>query len=138
MLRKSSFGFLAAALIASAASATRADDAPTVRAWDIGDSAPATLRPHQYTLAECLALADRNFPSLWAARARLSLAHAQLDEARWYPFSQWSASSNLTFLPYIEGTPVYTGTGQSARSLSGLTNGASPFWSVDISGVIPL
>ncbi len=104
-----------------------------------GDAPPlATIRPHAFTLADCLALADRNFPTLWAARARLSLAHAQLDEARWYPFSQWSASSNLTILPTIEGTPVYTGTGLNARNLNGLTNGVQPFWTVEVSGQIPL
>ena len=100
------------------------------------DAAPvATIRAHAYTLAECLGLADRNFPSLWAARSRLSLAHAQLDEAKWVPFWQWSASSNVTLLGRIEGTPVYTGTGQQARfnSLS-----LEPWWTVDISGVVPL
>jgi multidrug efflux system outer membrane protein len=96
----------------------------------------ATIRAHAYTLAECLALADRNFPSLWAARSRLALAHAQLDEAKWVPFWQWSVSSNLTLLGRIEGTPVYTGTGQVARfnSLAGL----EPWWTVDISGALPL
>jgi multidrug efflux system outer membrane protein len=98
----------------------------------------ATIRAHAFSLADCLALADRNFPNLWAARARLSLAHAQLDEARWYPFSQWSASTNVTVLPRIEGTPVYTGTGQDARSLNALTNSATPFWTVDVNGLVPL
>jgi outer membrane protein TolC len=101
------------------------------------DSPPvATVRAHAYTLAECLALADRNFPSLWAARSRLSLAHAQLDEAKWVPFWQWSMSSNVTVLGRIEGTPVYTGTGQQARFNS--LNGLEPFWTVDISGALPL
>src|SRR5258707_1135055 len=40
-----------------------------------------TVKGHAYTLQECLALADRNFPNLWAARARLAFVHAQLDEA---------------------------------------------------------
>ncbi|MGO8994880.1 MAG: TolC family protein [Polyangiaceae bacterium] len=98
----------------------------------------ATIRAHAYTLAECLALADRNFPTLWAARARLSLAHAQLDEAKWVPFWQWSVSSNATILGRVEGTPTYTGTGQEARALNGLTNGVEPWWTVDISGAVPL
>src|SRR4051812_7098120 len=41
----------------------------------------ATIKPHAYTLAECLALADRNHPNLWAAKARVGAAHAQLEEA---------------------------------------------------------
>jgi outer membrane protein TolC len=143
MLRKSSFGFLAAALIASAASATRADDAPTVRAWDIGDSAPATLRPHQYTLAECLALADRNFPNLWAARARLALAHAQLEEAKWTPWFQWSAQSTFGVIPPILGTVLYPQATLESRNISnfgniGSSNGLQPFFGFGISGVVPL
>jgi outer membrane protein TolC len=103
------------------------------------DTAPiATIRAHAYTLAECLALADRNFPNLWAARSRLALAHAQLDEATWVPFWQWSASSNVTVLGRIEGTPAYTGTGQEARNLGSFTSGINPWWTVDISGVLPL
>ena len=53
-------------------------------------TAPASIRAHQYSLAECLALAERNFPKLWAARARLAGVHAQLDEAKWTPWFQWS------------------------------------------------
>src|SRR5690348_1818583 len=43
----------------------------------------ATIKGHAYSLDECLLLADRNHPNLWAARARLAVTHAQLDEARW-------------------------------------------------------
>ncbi len=106
---------------------------------DAQESAPvATIRAHAYTLAECLALADRNFPTLWAARSRLALAHAQLDEAKWVPFWNWSASSNATILPRIEGTPVYTGTGQTARNINSLASGIEPWWTVDVNGVVPL
>src|SRR4051794_37378419 len=37
----------------------------------VGPAPMATIKPHAYTLAECLSLADRNHPNLWAARARL-------------------------------------------------------------------
>jgi outer membrane protein TolC len=97
----------------------------------------ATMRPHAYTLTECLALADRNFPNLWAARARLSYAHAQLDEAKWVPYWNWNASSNLTVLGNIGGTATYTATGQTAHDFS-LADGLEPWWTVDISGTIPL
>ena len=97
----------------------------------------ATIRPHAYTLAECLALADRNFPNLWAARARLAYAHAQLDEAKWVPFWNWSASSNLAVLGPIGGTPIYTATGQTARNFT-LSDGLEPWWSVDVNGTLPL
>ena len=58
----------------------------------------ATIKGHTFTLAECLALTDRNHPNLWAARARLASTHAQLDEAKWLPFWQWNAGSNFGVL----------------------------------------
>ncbi len=96
-----------------------------------------TIRGHAYTLAECLALTDRNFPNLWAARARLAQAHAQLDEARWTPWSQWNLESKLFVLGQLGGTPVYTAQGQASRNLTYLQN-AQPWFSADLNGVIPL
>src|SRR4051812_34540743 len=51
----------------------------------LGPAPMATIKAHQYTLAECLALTDRNHPLLWAARARLAGVHAQLEEAIYTP-----------------------------------------------------
>jgi outer membrane protein TolC len=96
-----------------------------------------TIKPHAYTLAECLALADRNFPNLWAARARLAYAHSQLDEAKWLPYFQWNVSSNFAVIGPINGTPMYTSAPQSARNIS-FTDGIQPLWSVDLSGVLPI
>jgi multidrug efflux system outer membrane protein len=136
MLRRSSFAFLVAAVIAPAAAIARASDGPPGDAWDV-TSAPATLRPHQYTLAECLALADRNFPNLWAARARLALAHAQLEEAKWIPWFQWSAQSSFGVMPPISGTVVYPQSTLESRNISSLGN-LQPFFGFGVSGVIPL
>ena len=66
-----------------------------------------TIKAHAYSLQECLLLAERNAPQLWAARARLAFVRAQIDEARWTPFSYWSLSSNFGYLPPIGGTPFY-------------------------------
>jgi outer membrane protein TolC len=100
-------------------------------------SAPATIGRHQYTLAECLALADRNFPNLWAARARLALTHAQLEEARWTPWFQWSAQSTFGVLPPLLGTVLYPQSTLASRNISGLGN-LQPFFGFGISGVLPL
>jgi len=105
--------------------------------FDLPNPAPATLRPHAYTLAECLALADRNFPSLWAARARLAAAHAQLEEARWTPWFQWSAQSSFGVAPPIRGTVIYPLSNTDARDVTGL-NGLQGFFQFGISGVVPL
>jgi outer membrane protein TolC len=97
----------------------------------------ASAAPHAYTLAECLALTEHNHPNLWAARARLAYVHAQLDEAKWTPFWQWTANAGASVLPPITGTSVYTSSSPSSRNLS-LTDGLEPVIHFDLSGVIPL
>jgi multidrug efflux system outer membrane protein len=97
----------------------------------------ATIKPHAYTLAECLALADRNHPNLWAARARVELAHAQLSEATWLPFFNWTANASFAVLPPFTGTSFYTSAGQNARDLS-FAQGIQPLVHFDFGGVIPL
>jgi outer membrane protein TolC len=109
---------------------------PEARA-DAPDVTGQSQVAHAYTLPECLALMERNHPTLWAARARLAQVHAQLDEARWVPFFQWSANVGASVLPPITGTSVYTSSSASSRNLS-LTNGLEPIFHFDINGVIPL
>jgi multidrug efflux system outer membrane protein len=104
---------------------------------DDTSSAPVTIRPHQSTLAECLALADRNFPSLWAARARLAFTHAQLEEVRWTPWFQWSAQSTFGVLPPLQGTVVYPQSTLASRNISALGN-LQPTFGFGISGGLPL
>jgi outer membrane protein, multidrug efflux system len=117
--------------------------APDVRAGDLqsledrGAGAPATIGPHQYTLDECLALADRNFPNLWAARARLALTHAQLEEARWTPWFQWSAQSLFGVLPPLLGTVSYPQATLASRNVIDLQN-LKPALSFTINGAVPL
>ena len=96
-----------------------------------------TIKPHAYTLPECLLLAERNHPLLWAARARLAGVHAQLDEARWTPYSYWNASSTFGYLPPIGGTPFYNGTPYTVL-YQGFGNGWQPFFSVGVRGQVPL
>jgi outer membrane protein TolC len=96
-----------------------------------------TVHARTYTLAECLALADRNHPNLWAARARLAYTHGQLQEAKWIPYWQWSANATFGVLPPITGTASYTAASAQITNLSYL-DGIQPFFHFDISGVIPL
>lgn len=139
----SSHGFAqdAAPKAASDASQTATPDDAVSRPGDAFGpplpSAPATLRPHAYTLDECLALGDRHFPNLWAARARLALAHAQLQEATWTPWFQWNAQSAFGVLPPILGTVAYTQSALSARNITGLSN-LQPFFQFNINGVVPI
>lgn len=92
----------------------------------------------RYTLKECLALADRNHPNLWAARARLSFVHAQLDEARWSPFFQGlGASATVGVIPPLGGIPYYGATPLVALNPS-LNQSLSPFFQGSINAGIPL
>jgi outer membrane protein, multidrug efflux system len=100
-------------------------------------NAPATITPHRYTLTECLALADRNFPNLWAARARLAQAHGQLEEAKWLPWFQWQAQSAFGVAPPITGNVLYTSATLYNRDITGFTN-LQPFLQFGVSGVVPL
>ncbi len=106
-------------------------------ALDSAPQATITIRAHRYTLSECLALADRNFPNLWAARARLAVTHGQLDEARWVPWFQWSAQSSFGVIPPILGTVIYPQSTLDARNITALGN-LQPFFQFGLNGVVPL
>jgi multidrug efflux system outer membrane protein len=97
----------------------------------------ATIRPHAYTLGECLSLSERNHPNLWAARARVAFVHAQLDEARWTPFSYWSANARTGVIPTIGGTPFYNAVPRTALN-KGFGQDFQPFLSFGVSGTVPL
>src|SRR5580658_1875197 len=92
---------------------------------------------HTYSLAECLALTDRNHPNLWAARARLAYVHAQLEEATWVPFWQFTANVGVGILPSLYGSVGFAGTPEANRSLT-TTSGIEPLFHFDLSGAIPL
>jgi len=126
--------FVAATAVAAAQSPAWANEATDGLALQ---SAPATIRAHAYTLAECLALADRNFPNLWAARARLAYVHAQLEEATWTPWFQWSAQSSFGVAPPLTGTVIYPQSNLYSRNITGL-GGLQPFFGFGINGVVPL
>ncbi len=118
--------------------AARADADPPGHDADVAASSPATSAPARvYTLSECLELTERNHPNLWAARARLAYVHAQLDEAKWTPFWQWTVNVGASVLPPITGTGVYTTSAPSARNVS-LTDGLEPVFHFDLNGIVPV
>lgn len=103
----------------------------------LGPGPIATIRPHAYTLAECLSLTERNHPLLWAARARLAFVHAQLDEAKWTPYSYWSANATTGVIPTIGGTPFYNAVPRSVLN-KGFGQDFQPFLTFGVRGTIPL
>ncbi len=92
---------------------------------------------HLYTLTECLMLAERNHPVLAMARARLANVHAQLDEARWIPYFQWSSTLSGGVMPAVGGTIFFGGTPFQDLNAN-LTNGLQPFFRYDLSGGVPI
>jgi multidrug efflux system outer membrane protein len=122
------------------------DDEPAKPSTDPADSvAPmmppppiATIKTHAYSLQECLLLAERNAPQLWAARARLAFVHGQVAEAKWTPFSYWSMNSTFGYLPPIGGTAFYNASRYAALYQSGSFDGWQLAFTVSVRGTIPL
>lgn len=86
-----------------------------------------------YTLADCLRLADANAPQLKIAAEKVAQAHAQLDEVRWIPFSQWSAVGGVSMVPEIKGSPVYSSQGDISSSSK-----MGPAYRLAVDGAVPL
>jgi outer membrane protein TolC len=86
-----------------------------------------------YTLARCLELAERNYPKIAEARAKLARMEAQLSEARTAPFAQFEATAGLGFAPSLRGTALY-----SPNSDVSLDTSMGLGWRVGIEGVVPL
>ncbi|WP_394829850.1 TolC family protein [Pendulispora albinea] len=113
------------------------DDEPAKKPEPAAAGAQAAAKHRTYTLAECLAMTDRNHPNLWAARARLAGFHAQLEEAKWTPFWQWTSQVTFGVLPQIGGTPYYTAAPANLLNTN-FTDGLNPFIQFSINGTIPL
>jgi len=91
-----------------------------------------------YSLAECLALTDRNHPQNWAARARLGVARGQLDEAKYTPYFQWWANATAGVLPQIAGSLLYTQFQPTAINPSAFGAGYAPFFQMSLNMNLPL
>lgn len=139
--------FACASALALAASPAHAgpldldDDEEPKKADGADASAPppapiVTIKAHAYTLAECLLLAERNAPQLWAARARLNFVHGQIEEAKWTPYSYWSASSTFGYLPPIGGT-VFFNESRYAALYQSFPTGWEPAFTLGVRGTLP-
>lgn len=109
--------------------ATRADTPATTPAP--GGSAAAPAR--SLTLRQYLDLADRNHPNILAARAKVGMMRAQLDEARTAPFSAFTLTAGAGPAPTFRGGQIYT----QDREV-GLNSNLGMAWQVGINGTIPL
>src|SRR5690606_9781763 len=84
-------------------------------------------------LARRIALAARAHPDLMVARAKLAQVRAQLNQARFAPFSQFKATGGVALAPTIRGGPVF-----SPNTDVSLTSNLGVAWRANINGVLPL
>ncbi len=115
------------------AEVARANDEPAPSHERTPRSQTPSARRSGYSLQQCVAFAERNYPTIAQARAKANYYRAQLDEARSAPFSQWKASAGIALAPTSRGTSVYSpDTDVALKSNMGLA------WRTNVEGVIPL
>ncbi|MCZ7683183.1 MAG: TolC family protein [Sandaracinaceae bacterium] len=77
--------------------------------------------------------AERSYPGLRAARARIRAAQAQLDEAWVSPFFQSTITAGVSIAPEVRGSPIFSPDPQLP-----VDNPWQPILGFSIEGVIPL
>lgn len=105
---------------------------PLVAAADPPDQA-APAEPAVTDLAALTKIAERSYPGLRAARARIRAAQAQLDEVWVSPFFQSTVVAGASIAPEVRGSPIYSQDQQVP-----LTNPWAPILGVQVEGAIPL
>lgn len=91
------------------------------------------VAPTVYSLTDCLTLADANSAQIKMALDRLAQAHAQLDEIKWVPWSQFTMIGGVAAVPEIKGNAVYSPNGDIS-----LSSKLGPAWRIGVEGVVPL
>lgn len=126
------FRFCALVLSAALLSAVGASGEPT-RPKSKSTPAASVAGRRVYSLRRCLELAERNYPKVHEAKARLRQKSAQLDQAYTAPYSEFTLSGGLGPAPTVRGTSVY-----SPNTDTALTSNMALAWQLGIDGVIPL
>jgi len=100
-------------------------------------SGPATAQrqpaPTVHTLEQLTQAASQYNPGIRAADHAIDAAEARLDEIRFSPFFQFTATGGIAVSPSAQGTPTY-----SPDSQLPLGNPWRPILSVEVEGAIPL
>jgi outer membrane protein TolC len=106
---------------------------PLAAAADPPEAARETEEPPVRNLAALTQAAERSYPGLRAASARIRAARAQLDEAWVSPFFQSAITAGVSIAPEVRGSPIFSPDPQVP-----LDNPWQPILGVQIEGVIPL
>ncbi|HET9958759.1 MAG TPA: TolC family protein [Polyangiaceae bacterium] len=115
----------------SAEDATTA--APSAAAPNEAESGVLQRRKTGVGLRRCLELAERNYPKVHEARARLEQKRAQSFQARTAPFSEFTLSFAFAPAPVVQGTALY-----SPSSDLPITSKMSVGWQGSLTGLVPL
>jgi outer membrane protein TolC len=94
---------------------------------------PRVQAERQYTLERCLELAERNYPKIHEALARLEHKRAQAREARVAPYSDFKMDAVFGLAPTVRGTSVFS----PSHDVS-LSEQMGLMWQVGIDGAIPI
>jgi outer membrane protein TolC len=86
-----------------------------------------------YSLKRCLELAERNYPKIHEARAKLEVKRAQQFQAWTQPYSDFTVTGGLALVPTVRGTSVY-----SPDSDVALSSDMGLAWNIGVDGAIPL
>jgi outer membrane protein TolC len=100
---------------------------------EAGDGEAETREPPVMDLAQLTRAAERSYPGLRAAQARIRAARAQLDEAWVSPFFQSTVTAGVALAPEVRGSPIFSPDPQLP-----LDNPWQPVLGFAIEGVIPL
>jgi outer membrane protein TolC len=121
------------ALLAVAPASSAQDDPAEDPAAPAVDEEPPRKRSGGADLERCLALAERHHPDLMVQRAKVNQTRAQLQQARFAPFSQFQATGGVALAPTVRGSAVF-----SPNTDASLTSSLGVAWRANISGVLPL
>ncbi|MFC1641347.1 TolC family protein [Myxococcota bacterium] len=126
------FGLLAGLLMPAHLGAQTTGSRPVVASpWEA--SGPPVRVRHQYGLRECLALAQRNYPKIAEAKAKLDRKRGERQQASFAPFADLSATAGLGPAPTVRGTSLYSPNADVA-----LSRDMALAWQVGVDGTLPL
>ncbi len=103
------------------------------RAEDRQPTTAKAVRGPAYELRRCLTLAERNYPKIHEARARLAQKRAQVQQAYTQPYSDFTFTGGLGPAPTVRGTSLY-----SPNTDASLTSNMALAWQLGIEGAVPL
>lgn len=93
----------------------------------------SVVRSEAVSLERCLSLADRNFPKIQEARARLAQKEAQVNQARFAPFSEFTVTGGMALAPSVRGTSQY-----SLNTDKAITSNMGLAWEIGVDGALPI